>query len=255
MPFTVSHPAAAFPIWPLVRRGAIPLAPFVVGAMAPDFEYLFRLEPLSLISHSARGLLVFCLPVGVATWLLWEGFLRAAGRDLVALPARPELSVRALRPVDLAKGILAVGVGSLSHVTWDAFTHRYTWIDDRWALLRETAVSFGGQDVAWFSVFQHASTVVGGAVVLGWLVREIRGGGMPLAALWVPHRLRTWAALGAVALMVGGWNAPRRGHIVHPRRAPVLAGRFVVGAMAGMAVAFLALAARRRWQGDGRHRT
>ncbi|MCC6929144.1 MAG: DUF4184 family protein [Gemmatimonadaceae bacterium] len=252
MPFTFSHPAAALPIWPLVRRGVIPLAPFAIGAMAPDFEYLFRLEPVSLISHSARGLVVFCFPVALVTWLLWELFLRPAGRDLAALPA---IAVPQRRALDWAMGGVALLVGSASHLVWDAFTHRYTWVADRWPLLREVAFSIGGEQVAWFTVFQHVSTVLGGVLVLAWLAREIRAGGATLAALVAPSRLRTWAALGAAAVAVGAWNAPRRGHIVHPRRAPVVAGRFVVGAMDGMAVAFVVLAARRRWWGETGHRS
>lgn len=252
MPFTLSHPAAALPIWPLVRRGVIPLAPFAIGAMAPDFEYLIRLEPLSLISHTARGLVVFCLPVALATWLLWELLLREAGRDLVALPA---VGARPRRPVEWGTGVVALFIGSVSHVTWDAFTHRYTWVADRWPLLRETAFTIGSQDVPWFNVFQHASTVTGGVIVMAWLAREVRAGGGPLSALLSPHRRRAWAALGAMAILLGLWNAPRRGQIVHPRRTPVVAGRFVVGAMDGMAVAFVALAARRRWTGGARPRT
>ncbi|HEX4936583.1 MAG TPA: DUF4184 family protein, partial [Gemmatimonadaceae bacterium] len=242
-------PAAALPVWPFVRRGVIPLAPFVLGAMVPDFEYLFRLEPLSLVSHSARGLLVFCLPVGVAAWLLWEMLLRPVGHDLVALPDASSGGGAAW-----GRGVLALMLGSASHVAWDAFTHRYTWVADRWPLLRETAFRVGGSELPWFGVFQHASTVIGGGVVLWWLVREVRAGGASRAALLAPPRLRAWTALGIAAVVVGLWNAPRRGEMVHVRRAPLVAGRFVVGAMDGMAVAFALLAARRRWGARARTR-
>ena len=252
MPFTPSHPAAALPIWPLIRRGVIPMAPFVIGAMVPDFEYLFRLEPLSLISHSARGILVFCLPVGALTWLLWEWMLRPVGRDLVALPPTlaptpPPARGPSLTFATVATGVLALLLGSVSHVTWDAFTHRYTWVADRWALLSTPAFAMGGTVVLWHSVFQHLSTILGAGVVLRWFIGEWQSGGRSWRALGEPRRLRHWAALGAAAFALGLWNAPRHGQMIHVRPAPIVVGRFVVGALDGMTVAFVLLAVRRRF--------
>ena len=265
MPFTFSHPAAALPIWPLIRRGVLPLAPFVVGAMTPDFEYLLRLEPLSLVSHSVRGLFVFCLPVGAVLWAFWEWLVRPVGRDLFALTPSPvsdalssarDSSARASSPGGTRPGawlgvVVALLLGSASHVGWDAFTHRYAWGGENVPLLRETAFTVGGTAVPWYNALQHASTLLGGMVVLGWLWGEVTRGGGALAALWAPRRLRRWLALGAVALAVGAWNAPRRGQMVNPRRLPLVAGRLVVGAMTGFAVALVALSVLHRM---GRYR-
>ena len=61
MPFTPSHAVAAAPLW-LVARGWLPLSALVVGTMAPDYEFLLRLRPSAIVSHSVVGLVVFCLP-------------------------------------------------------------------------------------------------------------------------------------------------------------------------------------------------
>lgn len=221
------------------------MAPFVVGAMTPDLEYLFRLEPLSLVSHSVRGLFVFCLPVGLASWMLWEWLVRPVGRDLVALAPGDATARRGSASAWLLS-IVALLLGSASHVGWDAFTHRFAWGPDHFPVLLRPALTLGGTVVPWFNLLQHLSTVVGGAIVLAWLAGEIRAGGTGVRALLAPRRLRTWLALGAVALAVGAWNAPRRGQMVHPRRAPIVLGRLVVGAMAGFAVALVALSAMHR---------
>ncbi len=229
------------------------MAPFVVGAMTPDVEYLLRLEPLSLVSHSVRGLFVFCLPVGLVTWILWEWLVRPVGRDLVAL-APGDATARRGSASAWFLAIIALLVGSASHVGWDAFTHRYAWGPDHFPALLQPAFTLGGTVVPWFNLLQHLSTVVGGVIVLAWLGRELGAGGSRepgaggsgVRALLAPRRLRAWLALGAVALAVGAWNAPRRGQMVHPRRAPIVLGRLVVGAMAGFAVALVALSAMHR---------
>lgn len=221
------------------------MAPFVVGAMTPDFEYLLRLEPLSLVSHSVRGLFVFCLPVGMVSWVLWEWLVRPVGRDLVALApggsSAPPTSVTAW-----LAAVVALLLGSASHVGWDAFTHRFAWGPDHFPGLLQPAFTLGGTVMPWFNLLQRLSTVVGGAIVLAWLAREVGAEGAGLRALLAPRRFRAWAALGAVALALGMWNAPRRGQMIHPRRAPIVLGRLVVGAMAGFAVALVALSAMHR---------
>jgi len=238
VPFTLSHPAAALPIRALVRRGIVPLTPFAIGAMAPDFEYLVRLEPLALVSHSARGILVFCLPVSVVTWLLWEWLLSPVGHKLLGIAPRR-------RPAQDARfrsrGVVALLVGSASHVGWDAFTHRYAWGADHFPSLRDTALSVGGIDVPWYSVFQHVSTVAGGLVVLVWLSRQLATRGEGWRGILAPGRARTWTVLLAVAFAVAVWNAPRHGQMHSPRRAPIVTGRFVVGGMSGFAVALLVI--------------
>lgn len=221
------------------------MAPFVVGAMTPDFEYLLRLEPLSLVSHSVRGLFVFCLPVGMLVWVLWEWLVRPVGRDLVALAPDGSREAPARTEAWLA-AVLALLLGSASHVGWDAFTHRFAWGPDHFPVLLQPAFTLGGTVVPWFNLLQHVSTVVGGAIVLAWLAREVGAREMGVRALLAPRRMRTWVALGAVALAVGAWNAPRRGQMIHPRRAPIVLGRLVVGAMAGFAVALVALSAMHR---------
>ncbi|HET7456508.1 MAG TPA: DUF4184 family protein, partial [Gemmatimonadaceae bacterium] len=86
MPFTLSHPAAAGALHPLVRRGWLPLSALVVGTMAPDFEYLIHLRPLALWGHSAVGLFAFCLPAGLAVLAAWELVVRDPVRGLIGLP-------------------------------------------------------------------------------------------------------------------------------------------------------------------------
>src|SRR5207247_10477572 len=71
MPFTLAHPAAIAPLWPLVRRGYMPVCAFASGAMSPDFACLWRLGTACGWGQRPLGWLCVCLPGGLAVRALW----------------------------------------------------------------------------------------------------------------------------------------------------------------------------------------
>ena len=79
MPYPFAHPAAVLPM----GRFGVPSA-LAIGSIAPD---LWHFAPLvdRAHSHGADALLWFCLPVGVAAYLLFHLVLKA---PLIALVAR-----------------------------------------------------------------------------------------------------------------------------------------------------------------------
>lgn len=244
MPFTLSHPSAALPVWTLVRRGYLPLAPFVVGAMAPDFEYLLRFEPLALVSHSARGVFTFALPAGALALLLWHGLLEPFARALLALSPLP--ADRGWGAGELARALVALVAGSLSHVVWDAFTHRDAWGASVFPGLATTAFTVAGARVPWYNLFQAASSLAGGGVVLLWLCREVQREGAGYRALLAPWRVRRWLALGAAVVAMGAWNASRHGEMKDPSRVKIVLGRVAVGGLVGLAAGMVGLAVQHR---------
>lgn len=244
MPFTLSHPSAALPFWPLVRRGYVPLAPFAIGAMAPDFEYLFRFEPYALLSHSWQGILTFCLPIGLATYVLWVLLLQPVSRWLVAFPPVPPRL-----PVSLASWMLvivAVALGSGTHVVWDALTHRDAWGPVIFPFLKHNVVVVRGYRVPWYNLLQLASSVVGGAIVVRWLSHELARNGRALRDVVSGARQRAWIALAAASVAVGLWNAPRHGLMTHINSTKLILGRFAVGALVGLTFGVVALAILQR---------
>jgi hypothetical protein len=242
MPFTLCHPAALAALPARIRR-RFPLAALAIGAMTPDFEYLLRLKPLSVWSHTLPGLFFFCVPVGLVAWIAWEQFARGPSRELLAL--RTERDAHRLTPTTLTVAALAVLIGACTHVLWDAFTHSGRLGAALIPQLEEEAWKIGTYSLRWFGVLQHLSTVVG-AIVLGiWYLGERRR----FASVW------TWSDAGlrvlrivAVGILVGLVNAfvPHTiGDARHPGTMGLLA-RFAVGGMVGTAVALLAYGAARR---------
>jgi hypothetical protein len=104
MPYPFAHPAAVLPlIRPMGRFGVT--SALVIGSMVPDAWYLVPgLERAD--SHSAAGLLWFCLPLGFLLYLVWNG----------PRPSAPFYAV--------ATSLL---VGALTHLGWDAVAHAYAY--------------------------------------------------------------------------------------------------------------------------------
>lgn len=168
MPFTAAHPAAVLPLrnrFPSV----LPWSALVVGAIAPDLEYFF-MGTLTVDAHSLHGVLTFCVPIGVLAWAAFHFLMKrplvyllpegAARRLWPGATRRAAVSVRSLAAV-----VLAILVGTTTHIVWDAFTH-----DDRWGAhyihaLSWNVVTIYGYDVTVGRILQLASTFFGMAVL------------------------------------------------------------------------------------------
>jgi hypothetical protein len=205
---------------------------FAIGAMSPDFEYLWRLTTEWHWSHSPLGLLYYCLPVSLLVLALWVGVVREPTRALLAVPIEKlPTSARWW----FFSG-LAILIGSATHIVWDGFTHGFGWAVHLAPVLR-ARISIGGLDVPVFTVLQHLSTVVGGVVVVAWLWSEVRSG--TPRSLAMPWRIAVFTALGAVTAAVGVWNAARWRPASDYATLQMHATRATIGALLGLAVGLL----------------
>lgn len=241
MPFTLCHPAA-IAVLPATLRSRLSLAALAIGTMTPDFEYLLRLKPLSVWSHTVPGLFVFCLPVGLLTWVAWERMARGPTRELVAL--RSERRPHALTPRTLGLAAMAVLLGAASHLVWDSFTHSGRLGALLFPQLETEAWRIGSYSLPWFSVMQHLSTLAGAYVLGLWLRQERRAHGVR----WTSSTTTALFAIVGFGVLAGLLNAfvPQVvGDARHPGTLAVLA-RFVVGGMVGIGASLLVYGAVRR---------
>ena len=175
MPFTLAHAAAAMPF----RQTRLILSALIVGTFAPDFEYFFRLSPKGRLGHTVLGVFVLDLPLALLVLWLFHAYMK---EPLVALlpdsvQRRIDLGACTFRfwgPTRLAiiLGSILLGVGT--HIIWDSFTHPTFWLYRHWTVLSQTASLPILGTVQFYKLFQHISTVVGGAVLLIWLTRWYR---------------------------------------------------------------------------------
>ncbi|MGC2210691.1 MAG: DUF4184 family protein [Candidatus Korobacteraceae bacterium] len=175
MPFTLAHPAAALPF----RKTRLVISAVVVGSMAPDFEYFLRLAPQGRYFHTPSGLFLCTLPVGMAVLWLFHRCARYAVVRLLPTCVQQRLVCRDFPFGNLRRfGLLALSVmvGALTHVLWDSFTHRRSWIVRHWPLLHQQVLISWPIHRSTFVciVLQHLSGLIGMAMIAIWCLVWLR---------------------------------------------------------------------------------
>ena len=181
MPFTLSHTAAVLPFGRPLARWRM-LSATIIGSMVPDFGLFlpWPWRPERFETHSPLGLLTFCLPVGLATYWLFEYLIKTPMFELLPdgaharwQPFAAPAAVASLRQWILAVcGILA---GAASHLVWDGFTHEGA-RGVRLIPALDDSVEIGGQYLTGFRLAQDLSSLVGLAVLFGFLLYALRKG-------------------------------------------------------------------------------
>jgi hypothetical protein len=177
MPYPFAHPAAVIP---LARLG-VPSA-LVIGSIVPDLWYFIPLVERAQ-SHSLAGLVLFCLPLGLALYLLFHLLLKQPLIELLS-PRLAAFACPGLPPARWRAVLLSLLAGALTHLAWDALAHANDHVPGHnWA--------------------QHASTLLGSAVIAAWLWPRLRRAPARSSALAPAQRVAVFAMLaGAAALAV-----------------------------------------------------
>jgi hypothetical protein len=177
MPITPAHPVAALPLRGLLGRLGSTSA-LVIGSMTPDLAYFLPFSVPRSTSHSLAGLLWFCLPAGLALWGTYRVLLRPF--VVALLPQAISRRLRASEPVgwslvDVVAAAVSVMVGAVTHLAWDGFTHASGFAVRALPVLQMRIPVSSLFHPHLFKVLQHASSVVGMAILafmaIRWYVR------------------------------------------------------------------------------------
>lgn len=222
MPFTGSHPAAVLPLTYL----GLSTPALVIGSLSPDLPYYLPGLPDSALTHSALGVVTVNPVIGLACLALWHALVAPLALAVAPAGARrrirlaPRARRRRPRRADVATLLLlmvALSLGSATHVLWDEFTH---------------SGRFGARHLDWLATqhgalpgyrwAQYASGLLGAAVLAAALWRWWRtadltpdpGSALPrrtVAAVWAVVTLSTvTGAATAVTAAVTGDQGVRR---------------------------------------------
>jgi hypothetical protein len=253
VPLTIAHAVAAIPLRrPLGRLGV--LAALVIGSVMPDVPLYLPLGLNRNLTHSALGLLWFCLPVGVLSYLLYDRVLDRPLRALMpeALRRRLGRTGRDARPpVWEASVLVSLLAGAATHAAWDTFTHGGSFGVELFPVLETRLFTVSGYTAYVFSVLQHLSSAIGLSVLTVWIWRWYRrapqaeppdGGLAP-----VPRRVLL-AIIALVAVLAGAAAAARRPP-AHPtlRELQPVARRVVVSSLASLVGAVTIYAVGWHW--------
>jgi hypothetical protein len=196
MPFTVSHAAAVLPLHRLTHK--LPLTALMVGSMAPDFGYFFSHEASRALTHSFAGLFYFSLPVGLAVWLFYVAFLEKATITLLSDRWHTRFAhTDAITPSLIARAAVAIVLGAITHLVWDAFTHRATFATDAFPALLGATPGFG-----WLPIYHllHALSSVAGLVILYRWAQHLHR--QPARSLIRPYKIREFTRVRALWVLI-----------------------------------------------------
>jgi hypothetical protein len=150
-----------------------------VGAFAPDFEYFLRLYPNGRYGHTFPGVLALTFPLALVVLWLFHSFVKVPVVNLLPNAVQLRLSnhLHEFRFGGTARFTLIVSsvwLGIVTHLAWDLFTHPNTWIYRLCPILgQQFQIPLIGL-IPFYKILQHASTIVGIAILSIWLVRRYR---------------------------------------------------------------------------------
>lgn len=168
MPWTFAHPALILPLKNVFPKQIYFLG-LIVGSIVPDLGYYMGLWSLSSFAHTLRGLICICLPLGLFTIYV----LRVFGPYIAILFPDPHRtaflrSIKINCRLDIKTfGILLVAIllGSLSHLLWDSFTHAGGTIVMSSEFLRSEVIQVGSLHIYGYTLMQHLSSIVGTSIL------------------------------------------------------------------------------------------
>lgn len=170
MPFTLAHPSVVI----FSKNKNFNLLGLILGSMAPDFIYFLLFNPSSNLGHTLLGFVIFNLPICFLLNYLILKFMK--NPFIINLPSKIcnyytylinyDFNLKSTK--DIFVFAYSCIVGMLTHIIWDAFTHKTGYFVVNINLLKETIYLFGYQ-VPIFKLLQHGSTLLGFIVILYYL--------------------------------------------------------------------------------------
>ncbi|HEY0847126.1 MAG TPA: DUF4184 family protein [Noviherbaspirillum sp.] len=242
MPFTLAHPAAIIPISKQFR-GRVSLSGLVIGSMTPDAVYFLPLGINGRTSHSLPALVWFCIPVGMAAYVVFHSFVKRPAAALLPAPVHSRLSPHLLGgpwfgSVSPGKVMVSVFIGALTHVGWDAFTHAHTGVVATFDFLRMTIGTIGSYRLPLYKLLQHASSLAGLLALALWAHKWFVGA-RPVQPATEEDGLSQAVRVAVIAAILGSGIAAgiARGASTAYRAVEHIVVQATVGGMIGAGVA------------------
>jgi hypothetical protein len=247
MPFTISHVAAVIPFARPLARWRL-LSATVIGSMVPDFGFLLPWRPLRTETHSAVGLLTFCLPLGLVTFWIFQQLIKPAIIEILPdatyLRWRPLSAPAEVRSLSQwAMAACGVELGAVTHLVWDAFTHEGARGVRMIPMLDDSIMDIAGHHLIGARLLQDLSSLAGLCFVLAVVAYGLRPGQhveAPSRRLGAPERFAWMVAYGLTAVAIAGSLLLHR----HPHAGvgtslALLIGNYAIAALRGFAAALV----------------
>jgi hypothetical protein len=206
------------------------MSAMVMGCCVPDFSYFLTLSPHRSFGHTFAGMFIFDLPLAIAVLWVFHAFIKQPMLMFltVGIQRRLTTSVNAF-PFwpwkRLSLIVLSVLIGTATHLVWDAFTHRSTWIYQNWAFLRAVVELPVAGEMQVYKLLEYASSIIGLAVVAVWIwhwYRTTKPSAAPVAQPVHPAQRRAFVAVLPVLATFGGALRAYRQNGIHLQIRPIV---------------------------------
>lgn len=175
MPLSSAHPAIVLPLCKLSKKWVSSTA-LIIGSISPDLEYFFHALPKRTYGHDFFNAWWFNLSITILIAFIFHLIVRNPLID--NLP--PFLSQRFIqfKQFNWSKHftnyffviVISAWVGIYSHILWDEFTHKGSFIVESSSFLNIYLITFWQQDFFVYNLMQHLSSFVGTVFVLATLL-------------------------------------------------------------------------------------
>lgn len=251
MPYTLSHTAAVLPFSRFLERHRM-LSAAVVGSMVPDFGYLLPEGLPRFETHSAIALLTFCLPVGLASYWLFQWLIKRPVWEILPddVHYRARAHAPAARFTDLRQwGATIAGVlgGAITHLAWDGFTHEGARGVRMIPALNDDVADVAGHHLLAYKLMQQGSSVFG-LCVLAWVLWRaltLRAPHAGRTRLLAAVERRAWFGAYAMTATVASFATLLASHLPGAGIMGVVGG-LAIAALRGLAIAVIVVSAALR---------
>lgn len=186
MAFTLAHMAAALPFYRCQKW--LNVEALFIGTMLPDLPYFLNSAPIvGQHSHQWVGLLSYCLPWGLAVFVLWHWLLKSALIALIQPWQRVQQSQFSSIQLDMPqypfglwfaaqlkfygmfwfKVVLGLLLGSITHLLWDGTTHPDGFIAIQLGLQYPVTIAYLG-DIPMARFLQYVTSIFALILLIGF---------------------------------------------------------------------------------------
>jgi hypothetical protein len=221
------------------------LSATIIGSMVPDFGLLMPWRPARVETHSAVSLVTFCLPVGLATFWLFQRLIKTAVFEIVPDGTYGRWrSHAAMADIGSFKqwalGACGVFVGAVSHLVWDAFTHEDARGVRMFPALDDPFMDIAGHHLMGTRLWQDVSSLIGLGVLLLIAVYALRPGPKgavpPVRRLRAAERYAWMLAYGVMAVVLADlFLVIRRPSSSAGASLALMVGNYAIAALRGLA--------------------
>lgn len=173
MPFTFSHPAIILG-FSKISKSKLSFTGLIVGSLAPDFEYFIFMQMRRTHGHEMDSFFWFNLPICILLAFIYHGIVKVPLTN--SLPHFLYRKLSTYKQLDWFEYfkkhwfvfIYSAAIGTFSHILWDSFTHDHGIFGQSPEVILQ---SFMETDMKVFEVLQWISTIVGGIIVVKFLLK------------------------------------------------------------------------------------